>query len=126
MAYLRRTLSAALVLGITAGAAAAEEWKFNNGLPEGRSESAQLDRFAEDVAELTDGSLTIDVFHGGSLNLKDNDVARWLPRGAVEMGLVWANYLGRDVPALNAVMIQGSVGSPDVGGMTRSVASGLL
>ena len=66
-----------------------------------------------DVAELSDGSLMIDVFHGGSLNLKDNDVARWLPRGAVEMGLVWANYLGRDVPALNAVMIQGSVGSPE-------------
>ena len=39
-------------------------------------------------------------------------MARWLPRGAAEMGLVWANYLGRDVPALNAVMIQGSVGSP--------------
>jgi TRAP-type C4-dicarboxylate transport system substrate-binding protein len=29
------------------------------------------------------------------------------------MGLVWANYLGRDVPALNAVMVQGSVGSSD-------------
>jgi TRAP-type C4-dicarboxylate transport system substrate-binding protein len=29
------------------------------------------------------------------------------------MGLVWANYLGRDVPALNAVMVQGSVGSPE-------------
>jgi TRAP-type C4-dicarboxylate transport system substrate-binding protein len=78
-----------------------------------RGESKQLESFAADVADLTDGSLTIDVFHGGSLNLKDNDVARWLPRGAVQMGLVWANYLGRDVPALNAVMIQGSVGSPE-------------
>ena len=29
------------------------------------------------------------------------------------MGLVWANYLGRDAPALNAVYIQGSVGSSD-------------
>lgn len=112
-ASMRRTLSAALVLGLAATAADAAEWKFNNGLPEGRGESAQLDTFAADVAELTDGSLTIEVFHGGSLNLKDNDVARWLPRGAVEMGLVWANYLGRDVPALNAVMIQGSVGSPE-------------
>ena len=33
--------------------------------------------------------------------------------GAAEMGLVWANYLGRDAPALNAVYIQGSVGSSD-------------
>ena len=110
---LGRAVSAALVLGLAAGAGHATEWKFNNGLPEGRGESAQLETFAADVAELSGGSLTIDVFHGGSLNLKDNDVARWLPRGAVEMGLVWANYLGRDGPALNAVMIQGSVGSPD-------------
>ena len=110
---IRRTFSVAAVLALTAGAVDAAEWKFNNGLPEGRGESGQLETFAADVAELSGGSLTIDVFHGGSLNLKDNDVARWLPRGAVEMGLVWANYLGRDVPALNAVMIQGSVGSPE-------------
>ena len=110
---LRHSLSAALCIGLAGGSAYSAEWKFNNGLPEGRGESKQLETFAADVGELTGGSLTIDVFHGGSLNLKDNDVARWLPRGAVEMGLVWANYLGRDVPALNAVMIQGSVGSPE-------------
>jgi TRAP-type C4-dicarboxylate transport system substrate-binding protein len=104
------TTTVALVL--TSVGVHAKEWKFNNGLPEGRGESKQLETFATDVTQLSGGSLTIDVFHGGSLNLKDNDVARWLPRGAVEMGLVWANYLGRDVPALNAVMIQGSVGSP--------------
>lgn len=110
---LRFSLSAVLGLGVAVGAANAAEWKFNNGLPEGRGESKQLEIFAADVAELSGGSLTVKVFHGGSLNLKDNDVARWLPRGAVEMGLVWANYLGRDVPALNAVMVQGSVGSSE-------------
>ena len=102
-----------VALGIISTSAQSAEWKFNNGLPEGRGESKQLETFATDVADLTGGSLNIDVFHGGSLNLKDNDVARWLPKGAVEMGLVWANYLGRDVPALNAVMVQGSVGSSD-------------
>lgn len=95
------------------GVLQAAEWKFNNGLPEGRNESKQLDQFAADVEELSNGSVSIKVFHGGSLNLKNNDVARWLPKGAVEMGLVWANYLGRDAPALNAVLIQGSVGSSD-------------
>lgn len=109
---LNHILGTLAVVFASFGAGAAE-WKFNNGLPEGRGESKQLETFAKDVAELSGGSLNINVFHGGSLNLKDNDVARWLPRGAVEMGLVWANYLGRDVPALNAVMIQGSVGSPD-------------
>ena len=109
---LNHILGTLAVVFASFGAGAAE-WKFNNGLPEGRGESKQLETFAKDVAELSGGSLNINVFHGGSLNLKDNDVARWLPRGAVEMGLVWANYLVRDVPALNAVMIQGSVGSPD-------------
>ena len=112
-----KSLSYLVVAGVgligLANAAGAAEWKFNNGLPETRNEAKQLDQFAADVAELSDGSLDIKVFHGGSLNLQDNDVARWLPGGAVEMGLVWANYLGRDAPALNAVLIQGSVGSSD-------------
>ena len=110
---LHHSLVAAVGLAVLAGSSTASEWKFNNGLPEGRNESKQLETFAADVAQLTDGSLSIDVFHGGSLNLKNEDVVRWLPQGAVEMGLVWANYLGRDAPALNAVLIQGSVGSPD-------------
>ncbi len=110
---LHHLLVATVGLAVLAGSAGSSEWKFNNGLPEGRNESKQLDTFAADVAELTGGSLAIDVFHGGSLNLKNEDVVRWLPQGAVEMGLVWANYLGRDAPALNAVLIQGSVGSSD-------------
>ncbi len=106
-------LAGTLAAGLSLSAAEATEWRFNNGLPEGRNESKQLDMFAEEVADLTDGSLSIEVFHGGSLNLQNNDVVRWLPRGAVEMGLVWANYLGRDAPALNAVLVQGSVGNTD-------------
>lgn len=115
MIALRRIclLTAATVIGVSTMGANAAEWKFNNGLPEGRNESKELDQFAADVAELSDNSLSIEVFHGGSLNLNNNDVARWLPQGAVEMGLVWANYLGRDAPALNAVLIQGSVGSSE-------------
>ncbi len=110
---LTTLLAGALSLGILAGQAAAADWKFNNGLPETRNEAKQLNTFAEDVSELSDGSLNIKVFHGGSLNLKDKDVVRWLPGGAVQMGLVWANYLGRDAPALSAVLVQGSVGSSD-------------
>ena len=111
---LRYLLSSVLIgIGIGGAQVHAEEWKFNNGLPEGRNESKELDQFAADVAELSNGNVNIKVFHGGSLNLQNNDVARWLPQGAVEMGLVWANYLGRDAPALNAVLIQGSVGSSE-------------
>ncbi len=109
-------VGAATVLSQLAGtgALAAEfEWKFNNGLPETRNESQELNAFAEAVAEATDGRLAIQVFHGGSLGLKNEDVLRWLPSGVSEMGLVWANYVGRDAPELNAIYIQGSVGSPE-------------
>ncbi len=109
-------VGAAALLSQFAGmnALAAEfEWKFNNGLPETRNESQELNAFAEAVAEATDGRLEIQVFHGGSLGLKNEDVLRWLPSGVSEMGLVWANYVGRDAPELNAIYIQGSVGSPE-------------
>ncbi len=89
------------------------EWKFNNGLPETRGESKELNAFAEAVSQATDGRLKIQVYHGGSLGLKNEDVLRWLPSGVSEMGLVWANYVGRDAPELNAIYIQGSVGSPE-------------
>lgn len=89
------------------------EWKLSNGLPEGRQESAYLEDFAEDVAETTDGAVEITVYHGGSLGLEDADVLRWLPTGTAELGLIWAGYLGRDAPALNAVYIQGSVGTEE-------------
>ena len=78
--FLRFSLSAVLGVFISSTVAQAAEWKFNNGLPEGRGESKQLETFAAEVADLSGGSLNIKVFHGGSLNLKDNDVARWLPR----------------------------------------------
>jgi len=72
---IRSSMSAAVGLGLLAAAAHAADWKFNNGLPEGRGESKQLEQFAADVAELSGGSLTIDVFHGGSLNLNDYRLA---------------------------------------------------
>jgi len=39
--------------------AAEFSWKFNNGLPETRNESKELDRFADDVKNATNGGLNI-------------------------------------------------------------------
>ena len=69
-------------------------WKFNNGLPENRNESKELDRFASDVGAATDNKLQIKVYHGGSLGLKNEDVLRWLPTGAAEMGGVGSTFRG--------------------------------
>ena len=42
--------SIAIVLVLVSLGGYAKDWKFNNGLPEGRGESKQLDTFAADVA----------------------------------------------------------------------------
>ncbi|MBC8159230.1 MAG: TRAP transporter substrate-binding protein DctP [Alphaproteobacteria bacterium] len=87
------------------------EWRFNNPLPETRPESKEFELFAEEVTKNTGGDITMKVYSGGSLGLKNTDVLRFLPKGAVDISMVWANYLGRDAPALGTVFIQGSIGT---------------
>jgi len=99
---------------VLAGPAVAEEWRLNNFLPETRPESAQIERFAEDVnTALADADFSIEVYHGGSLGLPNTDLLRVVPTGAVEMSLMWANYLGRDAPALGSVFVQGAISTVD-------------
>lgn len=98
-------------LGISLSAATAEEWRFNNFLPETRPESAELEQFVKDVNTALGGETTLKLYSGGSLGLPNTDTLRFLPKGAVEMSLMWANYLGRDAPALSSVVVQGTIGS---------------
>lgn len=106
-----RTAAMSLALtGIAATSATAEEWRLNNFLPETRPESAQIEQFAEDVnAALANKDFTLTHYPGGSLGIKNTDLLRVLPRGAVEMSLMWSNYLGRDAPALSSVFVQGAI-----------------
>ncbi len=97
--------------GFVASMATATEWRFNNPLPENRPESAEFEQWAQDIAAATGGDFTIKVYHGGSLGLDNTDALRYLPSGAVDMSMVWANYLGRDAPALSSVFVQGSIGT---------------
>lgn len=98
-------------LGISLSAATAEEWRFNNFLPETRPESAELEQFVKDVNAALGGETSLKLYSGGSLGLPNTDTLRFLPKGAVEMSLMWANYLGRDAPALSSVVVQGTIGS---------------
>jgi len=112
MNKLLRILSVGLTgLSFALPAAAAEEWRFNNFLPETRPETAELEKFAADVNEALAGETTLKIYSGGSLGLPNTDTLRFLPKGAVEMSLMWANYLGRDAPALSSVVVQGTIGS---------------
>lgn len=106
-------LGAALI-GLLATTASAEEWRLNNFLPETRPESAQIAQFVDDVnAALADKDFTLTLYSGGSLGLPNTDLLRVVPSGAVEMSLMWANYLGRDAPALGSVFVQGAISTVD-------------
>ena len=98
-------------LGLSVSAATAGEWRFNNFLPETRPETAELEQFVTEVNMALDGETTLKLYSGGSLGLPNTDTMRFLPKGAVEMSLMWANYLGRDAPALSSVVVQGAIGS---------------
>ena len=98
-------------VGLSMSAASAEEWRFNNFLPETRPESAQLEQFVSEVNAALGGETSLKLYSGGSLGLPNTDTLRFLPKGAVEMSLMWANYLGRDAPALSSVVVQGTIGS---------------
>lgn len=110
----RIALLSAAMAGAMATAGLAEEWRLNNFLPETRPESAQIEQFAADVnAALADKDFKLTVYSGGSLGLKNTDLLRILPKGAVEMSLMWSNYLGRDAPALSSVFVQGAISTVD-------------
>jgi len=112
MNKLFRTLSAGLAgLCLSLSAAKAEEWRFNNFLPETRPETAELQQFVSDVNKTLGGETSLKLYSGGALGLPNTDTLRFLPKGAVEMSLMWANYLGRDAPALSSVVVQGTIGS---------------
>lgn len=110
---VRRHLFAAAAAGLIAFSANAKELRFNNPLPESRPETQELIQFAKDVEENSNGELSIRLFNGGSMTLENADLLRTLPKGVVDMSLLWANYLGRDAPALSAVLVQGSIGNVD-------------
>jgi TRAP-type C4-dicarboxylate transport system substrate-binding protein len=111
---IRTTALAMGCAALVASGSAAEEWRLNNFLPETRPESAQIERFADEVnAALADRDFSLKVYSGGSLGLKNTDTLRFLPQGAVEMSLMWANYLGRDAPALSSVFVQGAISTAD-------------
>jgi TRAP-type C4-dicarboxylate transport system substrate-binding protein len=107
------SLLCATAVATFALSAGAKELRFNNPLPESRPETQEINQFAKDVAANSGGDLSVKVYSGGSLGLENADLLRSLPKGVVDMSLLWANYLGRDAPELSSVLVQGSIGTVD-------------
>ena len=67
----RNTVVGVLAAGCMIASAQAAEWRFNNPLPEKRTQTAEFVQFAEDVKKNTNGEINITVYSGGSLGLKN-------------------------------------------------------
>ncbi|WP_168011980.1 TRAP transporter substrate-binding protein [Halomonas salinarum] len=106
-----------LVTSITLAlmASASQAWsdvrtlKFHSGLAESRPEAASIKRFSELVDEYSDGQLQVDVYHAGSLGLKEADMLRIMQRGMVDMALMYGEYYNRDAPEMASVYAQGAI-----------------
>ena len=105
------TTVAACSLGFVAAshADAAKTLKFHSGLAQSRPEVEHIEHFAELVKEKSSGTLKVDVYHAGSLGLKETDMLRILQAGMVDMALMYGEYYKRDAPALASVYAQGAI-----------------
>jgi TRAP-type C4-dicarboxylate transport system substrate-binding protein len=96
----------------TASAAANFEWRLNISTNEARSVSKNAARFAQRVEEKSGGRLKIKVFYGNSLGFSESDTLRVLKSGGVEMSMIYAGYLARDLPDTASALPQGVILSP--------------
>lgn len=104
-----------LCLGLLGQNAIAKETvtlKLHNPVVEKRALSQTLNKFATRVAEKTNGTVIIKVYHGGSLGVKDADILRLLKNGFLDASVVYAGYLHRDAPEINAAYTDGAIAIP--------------
>lgn len=87
--------------------------KFHSGLAQSRPEAAYLEQYADLVKEYSNGELEINVYHAGSLGLKEADMLRIMQRGMVDIALMYGEYYNRDAPALASVYAQGAITESD-------------
>ena len=104
-------------LGLSLSAVTAEEWRFNNFLPETRPESRELEQFVKEVNVALDGETKIKLYSGGSLGLPnrlamvsvlplESSTSRPLPSFFFSVILHRAQVSGLLFPGLNKVKQQ--------------------
>ncbi|WP_104203450.1 TRAP transporter substrate-binding protein [Billgrantia saliphila] len=108
---LSRTLLLAAACGLTATAHAVE-WTMATPYGDASFHTQNVKQFAEDVAEATDGELTINVHSGGSL-VAHGEIKPSVRRGTVEVGEVFLSVLSNDDPIFEVDTLPGVAGSYD-------------
>ncbi len=76
---------AATALSLLAGTATAADWRGWNIHVEGYPNTVAMDKFAELLAEKTDGEITLQMFHGGTLGSQP-DAIEQVRLGGLEIG----------------------------------------
>ncbi|WP_424930403.1 TRAP transporter substrate-binding protein [Amaricoccus tamworthensis] len=94
---------AAAALMATAGVANAE-WRGWNIHPEGYPNTTGMDKFAELLAEKTDGRLTLTMYHSGTLGSQP-DAIEQVRIGALEIGNFNLGPIGPIAPEANVVSL---------------------
>ncbi len=98
-------LAAVAIAGaLAAGPVAAAEWRAWNIHVDGYPNTVAMDKFAELVAEKTDGRVTVKNFHGGVLGSQP-DAIEQVRVGALQVGNFNLGPIGPIAPAANVVSL---------------------
>ena len=95
-----RTISAFMVLAVSAvfaTAAGAAQWNMATPYPDATFHTQNIQEFAADIEEATDGSLSIQVHPAGSL-IKHPQIKRGVQTQQVQAGEVFISLLGNEDP----------------------------
>jgi len=102
--YLAGTVALSLSLSLTAFTATSQEMRAWNIHVEGYPNTVAMDKFADLVAEKTDGRVTIKNFHAGVLGSQP-DAIEQVRLGGIEIGNFNLGPIGPIVPEANVVSL---------------------
>jgi len=107
----RLLAATAILAAVSASPAGAADhvWKFTTSVAETRLEAQQFLQFVKEVEEGTGGAIEIETYFNSGLGIDPADELRALRDGAVELGTPYYGYLGRDLPQLSVVVMQGAL-----------------
>jgi TRAP-type C4-dicarboxylate transport system substrate-binding protein len=94
--FARATLGLGLFVGMTAGAAA-QNWDMPTPYPDGNFHTININQFADDVREATDGALNITVHSAGSL-IRHPEIKRSIRSGIAPIGEVLISLHANEAP----------------------------
>ena len=101
----KHTAAALAVMSLAlAGTACAESWKFSANDIDTNYHTINARAFADDVARISDGAMTLEVVSGAAL-LGRSELKRGVQRGIVPVGDLLIGALGNENPIFNADLI---------------------